>query len=47
LQSIAFKEVGPAGADIYDVKFENGSLEYRIVVAADGKVEAANMRPVQ
>jgi hypothetical protein len=47
VKSISFKGVGPAGADIYEVKFENGSLEYRIFVGADGKVEGANVRPVQ
>lgn len=46
VKTILFKGVGPAGADIYEVKFENGSLEYRIFVAADGKIEGANMRPV-
>ena len=46
-ESMTFKGVGPAGADIYTVKFEKGSLEYRIWLAADGKVESANVRPVQ
>ena len=45
LQSIAFKGVGPGGADIYQVKFEKGSLDYRIWLAPDGKVESANFRP--
>jgi hypothetical protein len=47
LQSITFKAVGPGGADVYTVKFEKGALEYRIWLAADGKVESANVRPVQ
>lgn len=46
LQSISFKGVGPGGADIYDVKFESGSLEYRIWMDSDGKVESANIRPL-
>jgi CubicO group peptidase (beta-lactamase class C family) len=45
LQSVTFKGVGPGGADIYQVKFEKGSLEYRIWLAPDGKVENANVRP--
>jgi CubicO group peptidase (beta-lactamase class C family) len=45
LQSVTFKGVGPGGADIYQVKFEKGSLEYRIWLAPDGKVESANVRP--
>ena len=44
LQSVNFKGVGPGGADIYQVKFESGSLEYRIWLAPDGKVESANVR---
>jgi CubicO group peptidase (beta-lactamase class C family) len=45
IQSIQFKGVGPGGADIYAVKFANGTVEYRIWLAPDGKVESANMRP--
>ena len=44
LQSVTFKGVGPGGFDIYQVKFENGSLEYRILLGADGKVEGASLR---
>jgi CubicO group peptidase (beta-lactamase class C family) len=43
LQSATFKGVAPNGADIYQLKFENGSFEYRIVLGLDGKVEAAAM----
>jgi CubicO group peptidase (beta-lactamase class C family) len=45
LQSVNFKGVGPGGADIYQVKFEKGSLEYRIWLGPDGKIESANVRP--
>ena len=45
IQSVTFKSVGPAGPDIYEVKFEKGALEYRIWMSADGKVESANLRP--
>ena len=47
LQSLTFTGVGPGGADIYSAKFENGSLEYRIMLGPDGKVEGAQVRPVQ
>jgi len=47
VQSIAFKGVGPGGADIYLVKAEKGSWEYRIWLSQDGKVEQANTRAVQ
>jgi hypothetical protein len=46
IQSITFKGVAPAGADIYEVTFENGSQEWRIWLAPDGKVESANFRPL-
>jgi hypothetical protein len=45
LQSVNFKGVGPGGADIYHVKFEKGSLDYRIWLGSDGKIESANVRP--
>jgi len=47
IQSIAFKAVGPAGPDIYLVKTEKGTWEYRVWLAPDGKVEQANARPAQ
>ena len=45
VQSVSFKGVGPGGADIYQVKFESDSLEYRIWLGLDGKIESANVRP--
>ncbi len=44
LQSLTFKAVGPAGPDIYDAKFEKGSLECRIWLAPDGKIDNFNAR---
>jgi hypothetical protein len=46
LQSMTFKGVAPNGSDIYQVKFEGGSLEYRILIGLDGTIEGANIRPV-
>lgn len=46
LQSISFKGVGPGGADIYQVKFEKGGLEYRIWLGTEGRIESANFRPL-
>jgi hypothetical protein len=46
VQSVTFKGVGPAGADIYEVKFENGSTEWRISLDADGKVITVGFRPL-
>lgn len=39
LQSLTFKGVGSAGADIYDVKFEHATAEWRIMLGPDGKTE--------
>ncbi len=47
LQSVSFKGVGPGGADIYQLNFEKGALDYRIWLGADGKVESANVRPAE
>ena len=44
LQSVTFKVVGPGGFDIYQLKFENGSLDYRILLGVDGKVKGATLR---
>ena len=45
LQSVNFRGVGPGGADVYQVKFEKGSLEYRIWLGPEGEIESANVRP--
>jgi D-alanyl-D-alanine-carboxypeptidase/D-alanyl-D-alanine-endopeptidase len=44
LQSLTFKGVGPGGADIYEVRFDNGSIDWRIVLAPDGKVATLGFR---
>src|SRR5580658_52647 len=46
LQTITFKGVGPGGFDIYQVKFEHGSLDWRILLDADGKVAGEGLRPL-
>jgi len=47
VQSVSFKGVGQAGADIYEVRFANGAAEFRIGIGPDGKVEPLAMRPAQ
>jgi hypothetical protein len=47
LQSLTFKGVGQAGADIYDVKFENGVFEYRIMLGEDGKIQGGQLNGVK
>jgi len=45
LKSLAFKKVGPGGADIYTVTFERGQAEWRITpLTADGKISAIGFR---
>jgi CubicO group peptidase (beta-lactamase class C family) len=46
IQSIAFKGVGPAGADIYEVQFEHGKMEFRIMLGPDGKTQTFASRPL-
>ena len=44
LQSLGFKGVGPGGADIYELKFEGGAIDWRILMAPDGKVAGVGIR---
>ena len=44
VESVTFKGVGPGGADIYDVKFEHGSTEWRIMMESDEKVANVGLR---
>jgi hypothetical protein len=45
VESVSFKSVAPNGADIFEVKFEHGSTEWRIIMAPDGKIESVGLRP--
>jgi len=44
LQSAAFKGVGPAGADIYEIKFEHATTEWRIILGPDGKTQSISFQ---
>jgi hypothetical protein len=46
LQSASFKGVGPGGADIYNLKFERGTLEWRIFLDSKGKIAAQILHPL-
>jgi dienelactone hydrolase len=46
VKSVAFKGVGPMGADIYDVTFEKNSAEFVISLAPDGKIAGEGVRPI-
>jgi CubicO group peptidase (beta-lactamase class C family) len=43
LKSVTFTGVGPGGADIYDVVFDNHATQWRILLGADGKTEAIGL----
>jgi exopolyphosphatase/pppGpp-phosphohydrolase len=45
VESLAFKGVGPGGADIFEVKFEHGLMEWRIMLE-DGKAVNITFRPL-
>lgn len=45
LQSLQFKGVGPAGADIYEVKFERGAVQWQIQLTQDGKIGTSFFGP--
>jgi hypothetical protein len=44
LRSLAFKGVGPGGDDIYELKFDNGTVDWRISLTADGKISGIGFR---
>ena len=44
LQALTFKGVGPGGADIYEIKFDGGVVDWRILMAPDGKVAGVGIR---
>jgi CubicO group peptidase (beta-lactamase class C family) len=44
VQSVTFKRPSAGRADIYEVKFQNGLMECRIGLTADGKVESLAFR---
>jgi hypothetical protein len=41
VQTLSFKGVSPGGADIYEVRFERRTREFRIVVESDGRIHSA------
>ncbi len=47
LLSVTFKGVDVAGADIYVVKHENGSVEWHLLMDQDGKISGTSIRPVK
>ena len=46
IKSVAFQSVGPAGADIFIVTFENGSMEWRIMLGEGGRIDILTLRPL-
>ena len=46
LQSITFKGVGPGGFDRYDVKFERGAIDWRILIDGNGKIAGETLQSI-
>jgi hypothetical protein len=44
LTSVTFKGVGAGGFDIYEVKFERGTIDWRILIDAEGKIAGETIR---
>ena len=45
VQAVSFAGIGPAEDDIYQVKFDNGSAEWLIDLAQDGKIRRIALGP--
>ena len=44
VDSVTFKGVGPDDADIFEVKFEHGSTEWRIKMESEEKIASVSLR---
>ncbi len=44
IQAVEFKGVGPGGADIYEVTYEHGKAQHRLIVTPEGKITWAAFR---
>ncbi|HTE43208.1 MAG TPA: hypothetical protein VK629_20465 [Steroidobacteraceae bacterium] len=45
LKDVKFTGVGPAGAEIFNVAFENGATEWRMFCLGNGYISSAGFRP--
>jgi len=45
VQNVEFRGVSPTGWDMYEVRFQNGLVPWRIRLDAEGKIEGALMQP--
>jgi len=41
VQSVQFESVSPAGVDLYEVRFERGTAQWRIKLGPDGKISTS------
>ena len=46
LKTLAFKGVGPGGGDIYEADFANGRRVFRVLLDAQGRIDAMSMQPI-
>jgi hypothetical protein len=46
LQLVTFKGVGPGDFDKYEVKFERGAIDWRILIDGNGKIASETMQSI-
>ena len=46
LKSVTFKRVGPGGFDKYDVKFERGAIDWRVLIDGNGKIASETLQSI-
>ena len=46
LRSVTFKGVGAGGEDIFEVRFEHATTEWKLTLGPDGKTQSTNFRPL-
>jgi CubicO group peptidase (beta-lactamase class C family) len=46
LQSLTFKGVGPGGFDKYNVRFERGAIDWRILIDGNGKIASEVLQSI-
>jgi hypothetical protein len=47
IESVSFREVGPGGADVFDVTLAEGAVAFAVRLDTSGAASAAAVRPAQ
>jgi hypothetical protein len=45
-RDISFRGVGPTGIDVYEVRFDETTLEWGLALAPDGRIASLYLRPL-